>query len=157
MKFIKNNLIFILIIFIGIFILKFKLPYYIEAPGGLENLEKRYKINNEYKSKGSFNLTYVSEYDANIPMYIYVLINKDFDIVKKKESIPTNSTYEEEKLRGKLMYKDSIDNAIIASYKEANKSTTPKTNFQTESKAVKSNVQLVETTSSNIIIITLKY
>ena len=122
MKFIKNNLIFILIIFIGIFILKFKLPYYIEAPGGLENLEKRYKINNEYKSKGSFNLTYVSEYDANIPMYIYVLINKDFDIVKKKESIPTNSTYEEEKLRGKLMYKDSIDNAIIASYKEANKS-----------------------------------
>ena len=122
MKFIRNNIIFILIIIIGIFILKFKLPYYIEAPGGLETLNGRYIINNEYKSKGSFNLTYVSEYDANIPMYIYALINKDYDIVKKKESIPTNSTYEEEKLRGRLMYKDSIDNAIIASYTEANKS-----------------------------------
>lgn len=121
MKIIKNNIIFIIIILIGIFIFKFELPYYIEAPGGLTNISDRYKIANEYNGKGSFNLTYVSEYKANIPMYLYSLLNKDYDIVKKEDELPENSTYSEEKLRGRLMYKDSINNAVIASYKEANK------------------------------------
>jgi len=121
MRKIKNYIIVLLIIVIGTIILNIELPFYIEAPGGLTKLDDRYKIINEYNSKGSFNLTYVSEYKANIPMYIYSLINKDYDIVKKEDEIPVNSTYKEEKLRGRLMYEDSINNAIIASYREANK------------------------------------
>ena len=120
-KFIKENKYFILILIIIYFILTFKLPYYIEAPGGLINVNERYSIDNSYKAKGSMNMTYVSEYKATIGSYLVAKINKDLDIYKKETIIPTNETEDDSNYRGKIMLKEANDNAIIVAYNKADK------------------------------------
>lgn len=121
MKKIRNNLIFILIIIVIYLLFTFNLPYYIEGPGGLINLNDRYKVENEYKAKGSLNMTYVSEYKATIPFYIYSKLNKDYDIYKKETIIPSNETEKDSNFRGKIMLKEATDNAIIIAYQKAGK------------------------------------
>ena len=118
---IKNNISFILTLVITFFILSFELPYYIEEPGGLVDLKNRYEIEQSYDIKGSINMTYVSEYKARILTYLYAKINKDFDIYKKEEVIPSNMTNEEYDFLGKMMLKESINNAIINAYNKAEK------------------------------------
>ena len=121
MKKIKNYLAFIIILISIYLIFRVKLPYYIEGPGGLININDRYEIDNDKQIKGSLNMTYVSEYDATIPFYIYAKINKDYDILKKKDVIPSNESQKEVDFRGKIMLKESSDNAIINAYKKAGK------------------------------------
>lgn len=118
---IKNNISFILTLIIIYFVLSFELPYHIEAPGGLINLNTRYEIEQSYDIKGSINMTYVSEYKSNIATFLIAKINKDFDIYKKEEIIPNNMTNEEYDFFGRMMLKESINNAIINAYKKAEK------------------------------------
>ena len=118
---IKNNISFILTLIIIYFFLSFELPYHIEAPGGLINLNTRYEIEQSYDIKGSINMTYVSEYKSNIATFLIAKINKDFDIYKKEEIIPNNMTNEEYDFFGRMMLKESINNAIINAYKKAEK------------------------------------
>ena len=118
---IKNNISFILTLVITFFILSFELPYYIEAPGGLVDLKNRYEIEQSYDIKGSINMTYVSEYKARILTYLYAKKDKDSDIYKKEEVIPSNMTNEEYDFLGKMMLKESINNAIINAYNKAEK------------------------------------
>lgn len=115
----RENIIFILIL-IAIFILStLKLPFYIEAPGGLINIDNRYVIENSYKSKGSINMTYVSEYDATPLTLLVAALNKNMDIIKK-ENI-NNDGEEETNYRGHMMLKEANDNAIIVAYEHASK------------------------------------
>ena len=77
-KTIKNNLPFIIFLIVLYFLLSFKLPYYIDTSGGLIDLKDRYKIDNEYKIKGSINMTYVSEYRATPITFIMSKFNNNF-------------------------------------------------------------------------------
>ena len=71
MKLIKKNKMIIILVLI---FLNFNIPfpYYVYAPGGIENVKKTIKIDG-YNSKGSLNMVYVSEYKTNIPMIIYCI------------------------------------------------------------------------------------
>ena len=82
---IKNIIIFISVILVMYFIFFFKLPYYVDAPGGLTNLSDRFTIEGATSSKGTYNLTYVSEYDGTIATLIYAYLNPNFDILKEKD------------------------------------------------------------------------
>ena len=117
---IKKYSFLLLLIFI-ILMFNIKLPYYIEAPGGLININNRYDIENKYKVNGSINMTYVSEYKATPFLYLYALCNKDFDILKKDEVNLYNETENEMNFRGTLMLKEANANAIINAYKNASK------------------------------------
>lgn len=95
------------------------LPYYIEAPGGLADASDKLVISDGYESKGSFNMAYVSEYQVNIPLYLYSFFNKEWDLVSKKEA---NAFIDEEAMdiQSHLMMQSSISNATLVSFKFAN-------------------------------------
>ena len=81
-KFLKENILRMIPGLILLFSILIPLPYKINTPGGLTNLDKKIKINNSYKSNGSINLTYVSEHDGNLFTYLYSKINKNWDLEK---------------------------------------------------------------------------
>lgn len=100
-----------------------KLPYYIDAPGGLINVSKRIEIEGSYKSEGSLNLAYVTEYNATIPMLILSLFNKDWT-VNKLGTTEEKQYYDDSLIRDKLWIKEAYSNAVILSYQKANKEVT---------------------------------
>ena len=114
-KFIKDNYKFIiLLIFIAI-IFWLPLPYYIDAPGGLTKLNNKVTIKNK-SIDGSYNMTYVSEYKASIPLIVYSLFNKDYDVYKKEDILLNNETDSEYYKRDRLYLEESISNAVISAY-----------------------------------------
>nr|MBP3258655.1 PDZ domain-containing protein [Bacilli bacterium] len=118
-KEIRKNISLILMVFM-ILLVFIEFPYYINAPGGIVNLDKKIIIEDEYKSKGSFNIAYVSEYKANIYTLLYAYLNPNFDIIKKSEYLATNDTYESMSYRENLELDESIDSSIIYAYNYAN-------------------------------------
>lgn len=110
------------IAFVVIFVLCIiELPFYIEAPGGVIKVDDRIKINDSYKSTGSFNLAYVSEIKATVPTLLYSLVNKDWDVLKKEDVIYDNETMSEASYRDKLLLEEAKNNAIIVAYTKAGK------------------------------------
>ena len=75
MDFFKKNIKFIIIYIAIIILLLIEFPYYIEAPGGIIDINERISIEDSYKSSGSFNLSYVSEYNATLITLIMSLFN----------------------------------------------------------------------------------
>ena len=118
---IKKNIFFIITLIVIFLLFNIKLPYYIETSGGLININDRYIIDKSYNSKGSINMTYVSEYKGTIPTLLIAKLNKNMDIIKKEEVVYENETEEEVNFRGKMMLKEASDNAIIISYLKADK------------------------------------
>lgn len=108
----------IVIIYVLLFV---NLPYVIYAPGGEINLNNRVKLTTNYNINGSYNMTYVSMLNGNIPLVLLSFIIPNWDLVKS-----SNITYEDESIKetletDKIYYEESINNATIAAFKEANK------------------------------------
>ena len=108
---------FLLLIFFILF--NFNLDYYIYSPGGLEDLTDRIEVDNSYKSKGSFNLTYVTARNGNIPNLLLSYIIPSWDRVKLDERRVNNESREEILDRDKIYLKETSYDAIIAAFKEA--------------------------------------
>ena len=104
---------------IAILLVFVEFPYYINAPGGIENLDKKVIIENEYDSKGSFNVVFISEYKANTIMMLYAYLNPNFDIYKKEEYLASNETYEIMDYRNTLEMEEANDNATVVAYQKA--------------------------------------
>ena len=120
-KILKQNYIFFICLFLGIFLATYELPYYVDMPGGITNIDEKIKVENGYQSKGSFNLAYVSEMKGTIPILILSYFNKDWDILKKEEIILSNETINEASIRDHLLLEEANDNALINAFKKANK------------------------------------
>ena len=114
----KYKIIFLIVLFFALLIIEF--PYYIESPGGISSLEDKIEIDG-YKSKGSFNLSYVSEYSATVPLIFYSFFNKNFDIVKQDEYVMDGETVEDYSNRDSLFMEEAISSAIYVAFKKANK------------------------------------
>ena len=71
-NFLKDNIIYILLVLITITISNIPMPYHIETYGGLINIKNKVIVDNEYESMGSYNLTYVSEIKSNIFTYYMI-------------------------------------------------------------------------------------
>jgi Predicted secreted protein containing a PDZ domain len=111
---------YILLYIVVLSICLVKLPYYIDAPGGLINVGDRIQVENGYKSKGSLNLAYVTEYNATIPMLILSFFNKDWTV--NEIGTPEEKKYYDESIvRDKLWMKEAYSNAVILAYRKANK------------------------------------
>lgn len=113
------NIRFIIILLFLYFLFSFNLDYYVYSPGDLEDLKDRIVIDNSYESKGSFNLTYVTARDGNIPNIILSYIMPSWDLVKLDERRVSNESREEILERDKVYLKETSYDAIIAAYKEA--------------------------------------
>ena len=118
--FIKKHRVFIFLYLLLIFLTFFKIPYYIDAPGGLINIGKRIHVENGYSSKGSLNLAYVSEYEATIPLAILSFFLPSWDLYPKEENEGMES-YEDILLRDQLWLKEAYGNAALVAYEAAGK------------------------------------
>ena len=117
-KILKENK-FILSIILIMLLNFIEFPYYINAPGGIVNLDKKIVIDNEYKSKGTLNMAYVTEYRANIFTLLYAYLNPNFDIYKAEDYLAPSDTYETMSYRDSLELENALDNAIILGYTKA--------------------------------------
>ena len=114
----KYYILFLIVIFI---LCNYKLPYYINMPGGTIKINDRIKCDNCNDINGSLNMLYVTEYVASIPTYLlsYVIPNWDLESISVQQI--NNESVEEINVRNKLMLENSIDNALYVAYKEAGK------------------------------------
>ena len=97
-----------------------ELPYYIDAPGGLINVDERIELDGKYESEGSINLAYVKEYNVNLPLLIASYFIDDWTL-HKIETDEELINYEEALSRDKLLNKESYANAVILAFKYADK------------------------------------
>lgn len=120
-EFIKEYLFFIILPLIVVGTLSFPLPYYVEAPGGIIDLNGKVNVKNGYKEKGSLNLSYVSSYKGNVGTYLISKINKSWDLVPSSDvELPTETRTDVSK-RNKLLLENSLSNAYYVAYKNLNK------------------------------------
>ncbi len=112
----KNYLVFLLIL--PWLFISFDCNIY--TPGSLVDLTDRIEVDNSYKSKGSFNLTYVSARRGTLPNIILSKFFKNWDIVGNEESRIEDESESEIIERNKIYLKETSYDAIIAAFKEAN-------------------------------------
>ena len=65
----KEEYKFIIFMLLLLFILNFPINYYIVVGGGISEVGERIEVENKKDSKGSFNISFVSQLDANILTY----------------------------------------------------------------------------------------
>lgn len=117
-KIIKENYKFFLVLIMLFILFTFELPYYIEAPGGIINVEDRIEIENSYESVGSLNMAYVSEYKATIPTVLISKLNKDWKLIER-DTNNENTTTEADYFRNHILLKEANQSAIEVAYKKA--------------------------------------
>jgi len=125
--FIKENYKTILILLVSYLVLTFPLPYYIYTSGGTININDRIEIENERKSKGSFNFAYVTELHATIPTYLLSYFMNDWKLEKQEEyTLSENETMEDVTLRDKLSLQEANQDAVFLAYQKAGKEVLKK-------------------------------
>jgi len=120
----KKIVLYFISLTIVLFLCFYEFPYYIDAPGGLSNINGKVKVENAYKAEGSINLTYVSELKGTAPLLLIALIHPDWDIVPKEELDIGTFNYDSWMKRQHILMKQSYSNAIKYAYEAANKDVT---------------------------------
>ena len=120
MKYIKDNYKFILILITIVLLFNIRFPYYIDAPGGINNMQDKLEIEG-YENKGTFNIAYVREYNATIPTLFISLFNKKWEVIKEEDVLLDNESINNYNKRDKLFMEESISNAIYVAYTKSNK------------------------------------
>ena len=126
-KYIKEEYKFLLTVLIISITMTYKLPYYIDAPGGVIDISKRIQID-EKKINGTMNFAYVSEMRATPPTYLIAKLNKNWDLIKKEEIVLENETEKEARFRDTLSLKEAQSNALYVGFKAANEDFEIKNN-----------------------------
>lgn len=119
--FMKNNWSYLLTFGIILAIFLIKIPYQVEMPGGIIDLNNRVTINGEEveDTEGSFNMAYVSVVQGSIPYSLLSFIIPDWDLVKSSDVKMDNETVEEANKRDKLYLDQSKNYAIVAALETA--------------------------------------
>jgi PDZ domain-containing protein len=121
-KILKENYRVIIFFIALIMILNYPMPYYISTGGGISNLGKKVIVENGYKQKGSYNLSYVSQINANFLSYSLSYILPDWEREKVNDyKISDIETKEDVEERAKLSLNTANDVATIVAYKSAGK------------------------------------
>ena len=101
--FFKENIKFFIFLLVFMIVINIPLPYYILAPGGIIDISDRIELENKNETKGTLNLLYVTEYEANVGTMLMSFILKDWDTEKIEEVQVSNETMEEISIRKKVM------------------------------------------------------
>ena len=121
-EFIKDEykyLINLLLIFIICF---YPLDYYIVIGGGIDDIKDRIIVEDGYKSKGSFNISFVSELDGNLFTYGLSYIMPGWERESTSDyKYDDKESLEDIDFRNDLSLKVSASNAIKNAYILANK------------------------------------
>ena len=118
-KFIKDNYKILIVYSILIFLFTFKIDYEIYTPGGLSDLNDRIEIDNEYKNKGTFNLTYVNAKKGIIPFVLLSKVMPSWDLVSLDDERIENEDYEDILKRGQIDLENVNEIAIKVAFEYA--------------------------------------
>ena len=100
----------------------FPLNLYIITGGGIMEVSDRIIVEDANKSKGSLNLSYVSEIKATIATYILSYVIKDWERVKVSDyTYSDNEDMDDVEFRGKIDLEQASSNAIKNAFLEAGK------------------------------------
>lgn len=121
-KYIQENLKTIIIYGIILFMILCPVNYYIITGGGSFNALDKVIIKNAYKSKGSFNMAYVSEIKGTVFTYLLSYVIPSYE----RDSIDDYRANDDEDVkdidfRNRLWLKQTNNNAIYVAYTNANK------------------------------------
>ena len=113
---------FIIFMTLVLFTLNFPLNYYIIMGGGISDASTRIEVEGKQKSKGSFNISYVSQLDANLLFYglSYVIPTWDRENVNMYK-YTKNENLEDIEFRSDLSLKTANGTATYWAYTLANK------------------------------------
>lgn len=115
-KFIKENIIHIIIFIVFCALALIHLPYTIDAPGGLININERMNI----KIKGSYNITFVNSHRASLLKYLYSKINKEWELIPNSDYLNENETIDDDNTREKLLLYNAFSTAYYVAHELAN-------------------------------------
>ena len=121
-QFFNFNYKFIIFFICTVLILTYPMPYIISNGGGISDLSTKFVIENSYKSKGSFNLSYVSQVDATVSNYIISLFFPSWEREKASDyQVVSTETIEDINTRSRLMLKMANQYSVINAYEKAGK------------------------------------
>jgi len=123
-KILKENKVYLITMIVILLICNIKLPYYINAPGGIIDISDRIEYDKKEESDGSLNMLYVTEYIATVPTYLMSYVLNNWDIESIEDSQLSNESTKEIEVRNKIMLNNSINNAKYVAYKAAGKEIT---------------------------------
>jgi len=126
-KYLKFTYKTIIIYFVALLILLYPMPYYISSGGGISDINEKFTIENGYKSKGSFNLSYVTQLDATVSSYLmsYFMPNWEREKVEVYQ-VTSNETPKDINNRGKIQLQRANQNGVLLAYKLAGKTVNIK-------------------------------
>lgn len=119
-SYIKSEWKFLLITIIIFCLLTIKLPYQIYGPGGKIDLNDRY-TGEEYESKGTLNVTYISAYPGTLPLLGLSYIISNWDIVAENDIKYDNETTKAAIKRSRIMNDVAVSASTYLAYTKANK------------------------------------
>ena len=123
--FIKENFLYLLIIILLLIIDFVRIPYDIEMPGDIINLNNRVKIDGKsIDIKGSYNMASVGVAEGSIPYAVLSFIIPDWDLVKQNDRLLAGETVKEAQERNRLYLKQSKNAALMAALNEAKEEYT---------------------------------
>lgn len=121
-KIIRENYKSVLLFIFCYAILMWPVDYYITTGGGTIDIKDRVKIENQYNSKGTLHLAYVSELQGNVATYLLSYIIPDWERVDADlYKVDEEEDVESIAFRNRLDLNESIDSAIKVAYNKAGK------------------------------------
>ena len=111
------------IIFLLLITIIFNIPmnYYITVGGGISDISKRIEVEDGQKSKGSFNLSYVTQLDGTLLSYGLSYVIPSWERESADEyKIELEEDIDDIEFRSKLDLEDANSNAIYWAYTLAN-------------------------------------
>jgi len=121
-SFIKEEYKFLIVLLFLLILFEWPVNYYIIIGGGTSDVSSRIKVENKYKSKGSFNISYVEELKGTVATYLLSYVvpyweREDANLYKYND----NESIEDIEFRSDLDLEYSNANATYWAYTLANK------------------------------------
>ena len=119
---IKEEYKFIIVVLLTYIILNIPLNYYITVGGGISDVSSRISVTDKYKSKGSFNISYVTQLNGNVMTYLLSYIIPSWERENANNyKYTTEESIEDINFRGDLDLRTANGTATYWAYTLANK------------------------------------
>lgn len=119
-EYIKEEYKFILMLLFTYILFTWPVNYYIVVGGGISDIDSRIKVEDGYKSKGSFNISYVSEMQGRFATYLLSYVIPSWERISVNEyKYDTDEEISDIEFRSALDLKTANGNAIKHAYQLA--------------------------------------
>ena len=121
-EFVKEEYKFLIFLLLSVILFLFPVNYYIIVGGDISDIYERVIVSDSYNSKGSFNISYVSELKGRLGPYLLSYIIPDWERESANDyKYVDEETIQDIEVRNRLDLASTNGNAIKWAYELANK------------------------------------